>query len=300
MSRYGAGSYREIREVLSPEYRDLPDASIEAIVVASLGEVEPEDVENFLKGLKKFGQSVAKLAPTVLPIAGTAVGTIFGGPLGATLGGSLGQVAGGAIHGAAAGHSLKRIGKSAAGSLIRQGAQLIPGGAGSLVPGLGAAGGSPAAAQLLGILNRPEILKSLMAMAVGRAGSSHVPVGGSPVPIGAIANLIGTLANQAEADYNAALAGGGESVPSYLLDESGEFRVDPAVPEQRAQLVLEMLLRASESEPESEPESNESDDGWRVALYEYDPDDQEDQELSDEAFYEMLDEFEMSFAEDEY
>jgi hypothetical protein len=298
MSGYGAGSYREIRGVLSAEYRDLPDESVEAVVQASLGEVAPEDLEGFLSSLKDFGQAIAKAAPSVLPIVGTVAGTVLGGPVGAKLGGSLGQMAGGAIHGAASGQSASTIFQRAGGSLASQAA--------SLIPGLGAAGGgSPAAAQLLAILNRPEIIQSLMSMALGSAGRSHIHVGGSPaaprspvapgspvsapvpVPVGAFANLIGMLAHQASAEYNASVAHEGESVPSYLLDEGGEFRVDPAVPEHRAQLLLEML---NGSPPD------EAEDDWSEVFSEYD---QEDQEFDEDELYDMLELSEL-YAEDEY
>lgn len=293
MPRYGANSYREIRGVLAPEYRDLPDESVEAIVESSLGAVDADALEDFLGSLKKVGKSIAKAAPSVLPVVGTVAGTAFGGPLGATLGGALGKAAGGAIGGAAAGGGGRRRdakrgrtgrGRGLAGALAGRGA--------ALPPSLGAAAGkgSPAAQQLLSIINRPEIVQALMAMALGPAGRTHIPVGGgepadpgapaeppTPVPVGAIANVIGTLANQAGSDLNAAEPPQGESVPSYLLGESGEFLVDPAVPEERARLVLELLNGAL-------PESDESDD-YRAAFEYYDEDEEDDAE---DDYYDML------------
>jgi hypothetical protein len=296
MSRYGADSYREIRGVLSAEYRDLPDESVEAIVRASFGGAEAEDVESFFsdigRGFSAVGRTLAKAAPTVLPIAGTVAGTVLGGPVGARLGGSLGQVAGGAIQGATTGQRASTILKQTGGSLLSQATSFIPG------PGA-AGGGSSAAAQLLGLLQRPELLKSLASMAMGSAGRSHIPVGGgpvapgvpaatpTPVPVGAFANLIGMLANQAAAEHSASVAYEGESVPTYLLDEGGEFRVDPAVPEQRAQLLLEMLVG-------SLPESDEDEDDWSEVFSEYD---QEDDELREDEFYDTL---ELSDMYDEY
>ena len=305
MPRYGANSYREIRGVLAAEYRDLPDESVEAIVQSSLGAVDTELLEDFLGSLKKVGSSIAKAAPSVLPVVGTMAGTAFGGPLGAAVGGALGKAAGGAIGGAAAGGGggggrRGRAGRGHQGR-GRPGRPGVPGRRGAaLPPGLGAAAapGSPAAQQLLSIINRPEIIQALMAMALGPAGRTHIPVGGGEpsapgepaeppvqVPVGAITNVLGTLANQAGSDLNAAEPQQGESVPSYLLGESGEFLVDPAVPEERAQLVLELLNS-------SLPESDESDDYF--AFYESDePDESDDSDESDENdteddYYDML------------
>lgn len=290
MPRYGTNSYREIRGVLAPEYRDLPDESVEAIVQSSLGAVDAEALESFFGGLKKVGQTIAQAAPTVLPIVGAVAGTALGGPVGASVGGTVGRLAGGAISGAASGQRASSILKQAGGTLFSQ--------ATSLVPGLGAAGGggSPAAAQLLGVFNRPEILQSLMAMAMGPAGSTHVPVrvgsrgaaAVSPtnVPVTAIANLIATLANRAITEHDAARPQQDESVPSYLLGEGGEFLVDPAVPEQRAQLVLELLNS-------SIPESDDYFDAGEFYL-------SDESDESDEAddYYDML-ELSEAFA-DEY
>ena len=76
MPRYGANSYREIRGVLAPEYRDLPDESVEAIVQSSLGAVDTEALESFLGGLKKVGKSVAELEFSRKRIAGPVKKTL--------------------------------------------------------------------------------------------------------------------------------------------------------------------------------------------------------------------------------
>jgi hypothetical protein len=293
MPRYGANSYREIRGVLAPEYRDLPDESVEALVQSSLGAVDTEALESFLSSSKKFGGMLAKAAPSVLPMVGTVAGTAFGGPLGATVGGALGRAAGGAIGGAAAaGGGGGGRGRASRRSFMRS-ARALGKQAAALAPGLAGAGGqgSPAAQQLLSIINRPEIIQALMAMALGSAGRTHIPVGGGepdapgepaeppvPVPVGAFANVIGSLANQAGSDLNAAEPQQGESVPSYLLGEGGEFLVDPAVPEERARLVLELLHG-------SLPESDEADDEW--ASFE-DYEDEDDEDEVEDNYYDML------------
>lgn len=271
-------SYSEIREILASEYRDLPDESIEALVQQSFGSASAEDIESFLSGLKKVGNVVTKALPTVLPVVGTVAGTAFGGPVGAALGGTLGNLAGGAVQAATAGGKpggKPRLPKPAAlAKTALKGAKAV---AGAVVPA-----GSPAAAQLLGVLNRPEILQSLMAMIMGPAGRPNIPVGGNPVPVGAFANLIGALANTAAAEYNATAAQEGESIPTYLLNESGDFLVDPAVPEERAGLLLSML---NQSAVETD-ESDESDIEWDDAVY--DEQDEEDSDFYIDAYYDML------------
>ena len=51
--------------------------------------MSPEEVEGFWDTLKGVAKQVA---PTILPMAGGAVGTLFGGPVGTALGSKLGQM----------------------------------------------------------------------------------------------------------------------------------------------------------------------------------------------------------------
>jgi hypothetical protein len=163
------------------------------------------------------------------------LGTAIGGPLGGAVGGSLGQVAGGAIGVAP------------------------PGGTPAGPRSAPAAPGSPAAAQLLQLISRPEVLQALLSLALGRAGRGEIPVGSTPVPPAAFANLIGTLANQAAAEHHALGAHDGEAVPTYLLDHEGGLAVDPAVPAQRAARLLEVLEQAAREEAEGWDEDDDGD-----------------------------------------
>ncbi len=228
--------YELIREALAPEYSDLPPQAVEALL-ESAG-LSAEDMEFSLKSAAKSVGSFAKsAAPAVLPVAGTVIGGAFGGPLGAAAGGALGRAAGGAIGGAGGGR-----GKPAK--------RRKPGRPGA-PPSPPAATGSPAAAQLLQVLERPELLQALIAMALGQAGRSEIPVGDDPVPATAFANLAGSLAGQAAAEYHALNPQSGAGVPTYLLDDSGEFAVDPSIPEQRAARLLELLNEAAWQEQEA-------------------------------------------------
>jgi len=82
-------------------------------------------------------------------------------------------------------------------------------------------------------------------------GARSVPVGGSrtPVPSGAFANLLSLFA-QSAADEQAAYSDGGEAKIRYLLNDNGEWAVDPAEPRERA-VHLARLLDSAQDEREA-------------------------------------------------
>lgn len=257
--------YEAIRSVLAPEYEDLSPAQIEAMLTEA--GVDADYLEFSLKNaFKQVGKIAQQVAPTVLPVVGTVAGTAIGGPAGAMLGGALGRAAGGAI--GSAGRS--RPAHRPASSRRRP-----------------ARGGSPAAAQLLQAISRPEVLQGLLSMALGSKGKSNIRVGKQSVPSGAIANLLGVLANQAAEEYNDAVSYEGVSVPSYLLDAEGEFMVDPAVPEERA-AVLWGLLEQTAWERALEAEDEEDDEQFDDAF------DEEDED----AYYDAIDIAELYIVEE--
>jgi hypothetical protein len=115
---------------------------------------------------------------------------------------------------------------------------------------------------LLGLLQRPEMMQSLMSMALGPAGRKDVPVGGTSVPVAAFANLLSALGSKAFAQAEA-WAEPSEDLPDYLY-KNGTLAVDPAVPAQRAAVLLEMLGQAAARTPVaprvSRPEFTEADE----------------------------------------
>jgi hypothetical protein len=243
--------YEILREALEPKYRNLPPRDIERILQHSfLGSVSPEDAENFLRDLGRFATQAApvlsQVASVALPVVGTAVGTAFGGPVGGALGGALGSAAGGAIGSATAPRPRQTQTPPSPAPVYRpqpprQPLQQQPAVQAQM---LGVA--PAAAAQLLATLFQPQVLQALLAMTMGSAGRQTIPVRGNLVPLGAFANLIGTLVNQVEAEYNAATQETGENIPQYLMDSNGEFIVDPAVAEQRAGLLMNLLQQANQ------------------------------------------------------
>lgn len=253
MTSYFDGDYFD-GDSIDDESLDDPYPRLRDALADQYADAEPEEIEDLLAGvglsapavefsLASIGKAAAKLAPTVLPIAGTAVGTVFGGPVGAALGGALGQAAGGAI-GAATAPRRPAPGAPARGAPAR--------------------GGSPSAAALLQIVQRPEVLKALLAMALGRAGNPTVPVGGAQAPAGAFGNLIGSLAGRALTEHHAVVAGE-TGMPGYLLDADGAAVVDPTDPAARADRLLEVLA-AAPPDPvdldEDEPVPDEFDEYW--------------------------------------
>ena len=221
-----AGSdYQGLRQVLAPPYRNWEAGDIEALFENY--NLSAEDMEGFFDTLKDIGKAVVSAAPAILPVAGTVLGSAFGGPLGGALGGALGQAAGGAIGQATA--PRPQTSPSVAPGIQIPGAPQSPPGA------------APTASQLMQTMFRPETIQALMSMLLGQLGRSNVTVGSTPVPVGAFTNLLSTMANQAQAEYNAVSPRAREGVPQYLLDYAGEAVGDPAVAENRAEALWEML-----------------------------------------------------------
>jgi hypothetical protein len=180
--------YDAVRQVLRPEYRNLPDAEIDALLQRVLGGMSPEEVEGFWDTLKDAGKAalgVAKqVAPTLLPVAGGALGTLVGGPVGTALGSKLGQMGAQLLTNPQAPRGPAAAPASAAAA-----------GATAPVP----AGGTSAVAQLMALLKNPDLLKSLLGQVLGGAGESTVLVGprAMPIPFGAMMNALESLAAQA-------------------------------------------------------------------------------------------------------
>jgi hypothetical protein len=232
-------SYPSLRNHLNANLANRSDEAIEA-AFEKMG-MDAEAAEGFFSDLGNFAK---KLAPTVLPIAGTVVGGAFGGPIGASLGSSLGSLAGKAVAG-----------------------QAPTGGVGGALGGLasgvlgGLTGGSPAAGQLLQTLAKPETLQAVASMAMGpQLGKSDVSVGGNSVPTGTFARLLSMLAGKMEAEYNESLAAARENVPQYMQDFAGQPKGDPMVADHRAAVLYELLESSSTQEEASEgAEQTEAD-----------------------------------------
>ena len=114
------------------------------------------------------------------------------------------------------------------------------------------------------ILGNPQLQQALQRTAVmGSAGpravALPVPATWPPhrmrsasIPLGAVMNAIAALAGQSMTELNESTSEDDPEVPSYLVDEEGEFLVDPASPDDRAALVAH-LFRVSDQAQRSGP-----------------------------------------------
>lgn len=280
--RESYGEYTSVRESLSTEYASLPDETIESLIESLYPGADPEDVENLFKSLKNAGKAVAKIGQKALPgmIQGATTGMALG-PWGALAGG----LAGGALSAASGGGKGRRGGGmlGSAGRMLGGIAKNVPRGAlaaiGKQVPGLGAVAGlagSPAAAQLLSMLNQPAVGQALRSLAMGGAGKPNVNVGGMSIPNGAITTTLRQLLERVETEMHELSTGESNGTPRYLLNDYGEFAVDPTDESARAERVME-ILAAGEA---FDDDSSESDDERYYEAYAEDDEYSEDDEIS--------------------
>jgi hypothetical protein len=223
--------YETIREILSPEYRNLYPEDIDTLLEDVFEGVSPGEIESFWDTLKGLGRAAKGIAAKAIPVAAPVIGTAFGGPLGGAIGSTVGKLAGQALGGTP--QSPKATAQAQ-----------IPG------------GGSSATAQLMSFLQNPAFLQSMLGQVLGKAGHSSVPVGqqGASADFGAFMTALSTLTNQAAAEANA--REDSQGTPRYLLDKKGDFRCDPAVPEERARVLIEQLSDGYPAEADDEGEDD--------------------------------------------
>lgn len=281
--------YPQLREVLDSRFATLSDAELEALFESAFGEgITPAEYEEFFGGLGKalggVAKDVGRFAQQAAPvIASGAQGALQGAAAGSALG-PYGALAGALTGGV--GSALQKHGRGpakdvgnvlsgvvgTAGMLSGRGG--LARGASGLLGMAGQAAGrrSPAAGQLLGLLNRPETMRALASLFRGR--NAPVPVGSArtPVPPNAFAGLLAALAREAEAetlDWDAT-----ESVPAYLVNPMGELVIDPTEPDQRAARLLQLLGSEADEEDweQDEDESDADDSEFEETDFEYEED----------------------------
>ncbi len=265
---YAALPHMELVEFMESEYGEGSAEEYEAYLEGFFG-----SVGNFFK---KAAPVVANIAGGVVKGATTGAALGLPGIIGGAVAGGVGQ--GFASYGKGSlrkiGQGLNtglgvasqfsptgRIGGTVGGALssVGQGRNIMQtalGATTSLIPGAaaGRAGGIPALTQLLGtasgsnasqlmrMLDQPAMKQALASLAMGPRGRQTIPVGsaGRPVPTSAFAGLINQLA-QSVLDEQAEFSDGSEADLGYLMDDTGEWIVDPAESEERAAVLYEML-----------------------------------------------------------
>lgn len=211
----GPGELADVfRSSLRAEYADASDAEMGDALENILDSMSAAEAFNFGSALSQIGKSASKLASdpafaqivrTAAPIAGGALGTFIGGPVGTALGSQLGSLAASALP------APPRAAPARA-PVPPEGPPLVaPGPGAALAPGTGTAppdvgpaparpssvtSGSAAAAQGLVLSQQPEVLRSLLATALGQHGRQHV----SGVPVAQLLTLFSQVIGQAAAD----------------------------------------------------------------------------------------------------
>jgi hypothetical protein len=109
------------------------------------------------------------------------------------------------------------------------------------------------------ILTNPQLQQALQsAPAFGAAARSvALPVPSPaapqrarqvPIPLGAVMNAIAALAGQSMTELNENMSEEEPEIPSYLVDDDGNFIVDPASPDDRAALVAHWFRVSEEAQ----------------------------------------------------
>jgi hypothetical protein len=245
MLRLSQSELQALRRCVRSDISGMPDDAIEQALDESLAELSPPTTEDFLKTLGSLGKAVTptleRAAPSI--VQGATTGATVGGPWGALIGAGVGLASSATSKPGTA----PNAGKAAPPVAPSTAAPTTP------TPSTGAVGstgatpfqaptlpaGQSAAATVLALLDNPVIRNSLLSQVLGSAGTQQVQTpSGVNVPRAAINSLLTQL-----------LASASEQLPEsesvieqdYLLDETGEYIVDPAAPEQHAALVLSYL-----------------------------------------------------------
>jgi hypothetical protein len=214
-----------LRSTMREEYADASDEEMSDALETVLEAMSPAEALNFGSALNQIGKSATRLASdptfiqavrTAAPIAGGALGTVIGGPVGTALGSKLGSLAANALPTGAPPPSAAAVAAPPAAAVAVPGipapataqpvaatpvpsttampsAELPPPAPG---PASSVAGGSDAAAQALVLALHPDVLRSLLATALGQHGRQRV----SGVPAAQVITLFSQVLGQAAAD----------------------------------------------------------------------------------------------------
>jgi hypothetical protein len=177
-----------LRSALNEGYADASDEAVDDALANVLDSMSPAEAFNFTSALNRISKSAGQLvsdptfvavAQTALPIVGGAAGTMIGGPVGTALGSKLGSLAAGALPARPA-----------------PAPATPPPPAIASAPASPVATGSAAAAQGLVLTQQPEVLRSLLAAALGEHGRQTV----SGIPVAQVLGTLSQIFGKAAAD----------------------------------------------------------------------------------------------------
>jgi len=230
VSLWGVGE--TLRDALREDYTDASSEELADAVENVFDSMTPAESFNFAKALGQIEKgaaqaladpAVSQFAAAALPVAGAAVGTAFGGPAGTAIGSGVGNAAAKALSKA----------KPAVPSMTSP----------SRMPAPAAAAGSAAATKALVLTQQPQVLKSLLALALGEHGRKSV----DGMQVGAVMNLLSTIFSQAAADADE-LAYARPDTESSFLEDAYAYESDPLAPAERADAMYSALLSAENAE----------------------------------------------------
>ncbi|MCF6509658.1 hypothetical protein E9549_20000 [Blastococcus sp. MG754426] len=183
-----------LAEAVGDGYADADAEDFDAALAEMMESLTPAEAVGLTRVLRQIGRTagriasdpaVAQVAATVLPAAGGAIGTAIGGPVGTAVGANLGAVAARAL-------PAPRAGGARAPARPQPQARPEP----TAGPQPRAAAGSSAAVQGMVLTQHPDVLRSLLALALGRHGRRAV----NGVPVAALLSMLSTVFGRAAAD----------------------------------------------------------------------------------------------------
>lgn len=231
----------------------IDDYELEEILLESFPGAYPEDVENFMKGLRQFGRQVSPGVQKALPgmIQGAVQGGMVAGPWGAIAGAGIG----GASSLLSKGGTATKPPKPSMAGIATPSPSTIPVTAQptskimSSPQQTSPTASSLPAQQLLALLSRPETLQALSSLAMSSGGRTSVRVGNNAVPVASFANAISEFAAAVAENYPANVA---DTFADYLVDDAGNPRCDVINPGERAALLMSDIAEVIQMETQDE------------------------------------------------
>jgi hypothetical protein len=195
-----------LRSSLRAEYDGVGDAEMVDALDSVLDSMSAAEAFNFGSALGQIGKGVSKLTSdpafaqvvqAAAPIAGGTLGSLIGGPVGAKVGSQLGSLAAQALPTPRA--PVPAAPAPPTPAPVPAAPAPAPSAPAVAVPAPTAravGGGSTAAAQGLVLTQQPEVLRSLLATALGQQGRQQV----SGVPVAQVLKLFSDVIGEAAAD----------------------------------------------------------------------------------------------------
>jgi hypothetical protein len=222
-----------LRSALNEDYAEAGDEEVADALANVLDSMSAAEAFNFASALNRIGKGASQLvsdptfaavAQTALPIVGSAAGTMIGGPAGTALGGKLGSLAASALPTRPATAPVPAAPVPAApvpaapvpaapvpaapvpaAPVPAVPVPAVPAPAAAAAapatptgPASPVAGGSTAAARGLVLTQQPEVLRSLLAAALGEHGRQTVSGVAVPQVLGMLSQVLGEAAADAD------------------------------------------------------------------------------------------------------